>query len=509
MSQTTLCVDVSGSSLKAVLVEKGFRQTRVIDQAQTPLPPGASVADMAREIQDLILASNLDFDVLVLGLNAKKALLQKMTFPFTDTGKISDVLPFELENVLPARVTDYSLDFLHTEGDKSREAVIMAALYPKDLLQEWVQCFNEVGLNPHRVDLDIGALFSLGRELSRQTTRNTLFIDLGWDRTNLVWMHGPTLHALRTLSLGLRHMALEITESRENTTDLDTAQERLLSGASRIEDLFSFTELIQQVKLTLLASEAPEPPEEMTLLGEGASDSTARVISQSMDTPASLLDTLPGQPPDPRLQAHDLAIPFSMARFESLRRNAMNLLRGDLAPNQTTGLWRPHLRFGIVAAAAIILTWALSFGTDLLLERQRLQELEATLTRSFEDIVGQTDSNIRPVQYPSVIRSRIRALSAETFSGQVPPLKGLKILWLISTALPQNLELQNDLFALDGNVVRMNGMARDFKTVDSIKNNLDQLPPFSEVKIMGANVNQGGDGVSFSLRLTLVEEQGA
>ena len=137
MPQTTLCVDVSGSSLKAVLVEKGFRQTRVIDQAQAPLPPQASIADTAREVQDLILASNLDFDVLVLGLNAKKALLQKMTFPFTDTGKISDLLPFELENVLPARVTDYSLDFLHTEGVKAKEAVIMASLYPKDLLQEW------------------------------------------------------------------------------------------------------------------------------------------------------------------------------------------------------------------------------------------------------------------------------------------------------------------------------------------------------------------------------------
>jgi Tfp pilus assembly PilM family ATPase len=508
MSHTTLCVDVSGSSLKAVLVEKGFRQTRVIDQIQAPFPPEASIADMAREIQDLILASKLDFDVLVLGLNAKKALLQKMTFPFTDTGKIGDVLPFELENVLPARVTDYSLDFLHTEGGKAREAVIMAALYPKDLLQEWVRCLNDIGLNPQRVDLDIGALFSLGRELSKQTARSILFIDLGWDRTNLVWMHGPALHALRTLSLGLKHMALEITESGEDGTDLDTAKERLLSGASGIAELFSFTELIQQVRLTLLASEAPEPPEEIALLGEGASDSTAGVISQSMGTPASLLETLPDQPPDPRLQAHELAIPFSMARFESLRRNAMNLLRGDLASTQATGLWRPHLRFGIVAAVAIILTWMFSFGTGVILERQRLQELESALTSNFEEIVGQTDPDIRPVQYPSVIRSRIRALSTETFSGDVPPLKGVELLWLISTALPPNLEIQNDLFALDGNIVRMNGVARDFKTVDSIKNNLDQLPAFSEVKIMGANVNQGGDGVSFSLRLIVAGEQG-
>lgn len=508
MTKRVLAIDVSGSDIRALLLEKGLRHASVIDHTQAALLPGSTIDAAAREIQDLILASNLEYDTLVLGLNAKKALLQHMTFPFTDTGKISAVLPFELENVLPTRVSDYSLDFLHTEGAKAKEAAIIAALYPKDVLQQWVHSLSELGLSPDRIDLDIAALFSLGRQLSKHTSRNTLFLDLGWDRTNLAWMHGPALHAMRTLPLGIKHLALELTEESEPPVDPQRAKELLWAEKAGVGNLISFYELIQHIQLSIISSESPEPPEEIALLGEGASDALATVIGEAMDIPAAVLESLPGHPGDPTIQAHTMAVPLTMARFENLRREAMNLLQGDLAPVHTAAFWKPHLRFGLAAAAAIILTWALSFGTDLFLEKKRLSRLENSLTQNFEAIVGQTDSNIRPVQYQSIIRSRIRALSSGSFSGDVPPLKGVELLWLISTALPDNLELQNDLFALDGNILRMNGQARDFKTVDSIKNNLVQVNEFSQVEIMGANVNQGGEGVSFSLRLTLAEEQG-
>ncbi len=507
MTTKVLCIDVSGSAIKAVLLEKGFRQSSIIDHLEAPLASGATIEETARDIQDLILTSNLEYDTLVLGLNSKKALLQNMAFPFADTSKINDVLPFELENVLPTRVSDYSLDFVHTEEAKASEARVLAALYPRDLLEQWVRALGELGLSPARVDLDMAALFSLGRQLSGQSSRNTLYLDLGWDRANLVWLHGPALHGLRTLPLGIKHLGLELSEAGNGPVDPDQARELFWSECGRVGDLISFYELTQQIQLTIISSDAPEPPEDIVLLGEGASDTMAAVFREKMDIPAAVLESLPGQPPDPTMQVTSMAIPYSMARFSSLRREAMNLLRGDLAPAQAADAWKPHLRFGIVAAAAIILTWALSFGTDLVLEKKRLSRLENALTQSFEDIVGQAPSNIRPVQYPSVIRSRIRALSSGSFSGDVPPLKGVELLWLISTSLPDNLELQNDLFALDGNVVRINGQAGDFKTVDSIKNSLAEVDEFSEVEIIGANVNQDGQGVSFSLRLTLAQGQ--
>jgi Tfp pilus assembly protein PilN len=93
---------------------------------------------------------------------------------------------------------------------------------------------------------------------------------------------------------------------------------------------------------------------------------------------------------------------------------------------------------------------------------------------------------------------------------EVPPVKAVRLLGRISRAVPQDIELQTNLFTLDGDQVRLSGEAADFKSVDRLKGRLEEVSLFSGVEILGANVNQSGEGVRFSLRLTVKSDsQGA
>jgi Tfp pilus assembly protein PilN len=201
------------------------------------------------------------------------------------------------------------------------------------------------------------------------------------------------------------------------------------------------------------------------------------------------------------------SLPAAASAWASLTKiHDFNLLQSISGFDGQKNLFRPHLRFASIALAAVILCWGLAFGVDIFLQKSRLTALNTEIINTFQGIAPDAADNVQPVQYTSVIKSRIQALQSGDEGAKIPDISVSEVMEAISNALPKNLDLQVTLLALDGSDLRMNALAQDFKTVDAVKNAFENTEFVQTVSIAGANVDQGGAGVSFSLRLQLARK---
>jgi Tfp pilus assembly protein PilN len=71
----------------------------------------------------------------------------------------------------------------------------------------------------------------------------------------------------------------------------------------------------------------------------------------------------------------------------------------------------------------------------------------------------------------------------------------------VSAAVPRELDVTVNQFALDGRVIHLGGVANSFNTVEDMKSRLSGTPLFSEARIVSASAAAGGKGVQFNLEL--------
>jgi hypothetical protein len=265
----------------------------------------------------------------------------------------------------------------------------------------------------------------------------------------------------------------------------------------------SFQYLLRQIRMTLMTADRHDPPRNLVSLGSlQTRDTLSQALAAGLDL--KLLDPWTIQDPSGLLPECPLScLPAAAAVRGGLDKKELNLLRSTPAHGSESTLFRPHLRFIAVSLAAILICWGGAFGLDIFLHKSRLETLNAKITDTFKQSVPDAPDTVRPVQYTSVIQSRLRALRGDGSGQGRPPASGSRVLETVSRALPSGEGIQITLLAMDGSNVRINGSAPNFKSVDRIKNALENSSLVKTASIDGATVNQDQSGVSFNLRLQL------
>jgi type II secretory pathway component PulL len=172
-----------------------------------------------------------------------------------------------------------------------------------------------------------------------------------------------------------------------------------------------------------------------------------------------------------------------------------------LASHHHSSYWKQHFRFGIIALSSLLLAWILSICSECYIYTKQINQLEQRLDQEFYALFPEMSDAIHPLQYPSIITSKISQMQKGGQSNRVSRVTTLQILSVISEDLSSNLDLQVEFLSLDQNQIRLNGQAQDFKTIDTVKKRLELNKLFTQVQILGANVDKRTKKVNFSLRL--------
>ncbi len=505
MVKTVLGMEVGGEQIKLAQSLQRGKRSRVQRSVLFSPPEPQSVETTVQAVLDCIEVETLKSSAYVLCLPGAGALIQRLNFPFSKREKLREVLPYVLEDSLPVTLSEYVWDFFFASPPSKHNSGVYVVLYPREEVQNWTSLFKLGGVAVDRVELDITALDKVAGRIQQKDRDNALLVEIGRERSNLVWRAGETLLALRSLPAGLTQVDRELPGSRQTATGpggIETVSSARETEASEalVKEVEGFT---RQIRITLLATGGGHQPDSLILAGKARD---LEFYQQELEQQTGLAvnplhSVLEGQ-----LDSKDMIPEASAAAAAALswsnRREKFNLGR-DPEEENTISRWKPHLRFAILALCFIFVSWSFMFGMDLYLQKGRCTKLDHQVAKTFQEIVPDAGKDIRPVQYASVIRSRIKAAGSANPLQELTRVKLTRILESMSKTLSPDLEFQTGLLALDHSTLRVSGLARDFKTVDAINSQLALSEMFKEVKIVGANLDQGGEKVSFSLELQL------
>lgn len=271
--------EITRSSVKIALVKaQGIKRT--LEQVvEVPLPEEGNETERATQAIREALSMLKKYDEFYVVLPTNFAFVKELMFPFASLEKIKLILPFELEPLLPFAVAEATVDGIITKVHEDK-ATVLAVAVRNDLLADQLSVFQNAGVEPTRVTLDIVELYTLYKALDLpKTAPNALLLYMGLYTMRLGVVVNQELKATRLLNQGLVKMA------RAYDADVDQFMHTRLS-AHDIPD--TVTAFFGELRFTLQAFKAYLPDdavfETVFLMGLGADIAGLPEIIERMTT---------------------------------------------------------------------------------------------------------------------------------------------------------------------------------------------------------------------------------
>ncbi len=527
MAQTILGVDLGTYSVKIAQVERGFGEFRLTHYFEVPLVaeevlsyPQAAFAALSKFVSDNPIAH----DTCVISLPGNKVSYRVLDLPFVNAKKIDQTLEFELETLVPFDIEDLEFDYtiLGTQQGSSR---VLATYLPTDTFQNFLQHLQTSPLDPRYVGVDAVDLSYLTLLGGLPPEGRYAILDMGHSKANFIILEGNSIRSLRSFSWGGAQLTTEIAKVLGGDTEAAEAYKHkqaqlVLHPNDEVGKVLlqSFDELALSLKQTLFAfAESGEVAIEALYLCGGTSrlPGVEAYFSQKLNINVSLLDLLE----DAHSQIHDRdqarsVIPTALgAAMHGVFPNKgarINFRRGEHAYRKDfEQLGGSFKRLGILAAC-VVLMGMIYFIISYMTLSSQVDEMNLGITKLIRSAVTDVPkTDIRSAKSAiSLLEGKIGSLQDKLHKAQgSSSLSALRVLQMISSAMPPRDELQIDIddINITPQRVRLEGRALSYEGVDKIKSSMEKIPQFKNVQT--GNVRKGlRDEIKFSLSFDIVEE---
>ncbi|MDY6904796.1 MAG: type II secretion system protein GspL [Thermodesulfobacteriota bacterium] len=482
MDGNILGIDIRRSDVCAVFAGVYGSERRVEAHASIPL----ANRDCWECVADAVEAIKRYVDVTgafcVASLPDDWVSYRIVRMPFTDRRKIEKVIAFELEPLLPFPLGEVVIDFV--VGPSSQEnddgADVLAALTARDRLNNFIEGFSRVGLEPSMI---IPRGYAAAAVLSTYQDKSIL-VDAD--------ERGGTIAAIHDgLPLFVRSFQIK----------------------GGMDDEAVFRKIGAQIRHTLIACREAwagnGAPERAFVTGNDiTAEPFAKMIEKDLALPAMPMnmteDTamLGTGRPDLQWQAGRMDVALCLALLKQAEIPLLNFRKGEFS---ITRKWRQFIdifaKTGILALLVLVLVGG-GFFYELHQASQTVSEMEARINAIFQESFPDVQQIVDPV---AQMKSRIKALQAN--SGLTDDMDrgvyAIDILNEISRLIPQDLDVVVSRFVTGPDDVVLSGHTDAFNSVDTIKNRLEESVFFSSIEITSANMDRADNRVHFKLRVTL------
>jgi len=148
MADTVFCLEIADDVVTGVLVAKRAKATVVVGCAQAEIhkiPLEDGVVQVCQQ-------AGFSGGACHLALGAEFFSFRNLSFPFSDRKKITQTLPFELENLSASEGDDLLADFL-ISGTGPEGAQIVAATIEKEVLTDLLRALDKADVDPDTIEV--------------------------------------------------------------------------------------------------------------------------------------------------------------------------------------------------------------------------------------------------------------------------------------------------------------------------------------------------------------------
>jgi type IV pilus assembly protein PilM len=280
-------VDIGSHAVKVCQLKKGDKAYSVVTVGSTTLPEGA-VDDGTLNEPEIVgaaiseLFKNLKIKKKKIGfsISGYSVIVKKVNMPMMDEEQMEEHILAEAEQYIPFDIQDVYLDFqdLKTGTEETERTDVMLVAAKKDIVDDYLDMFESIGLQATIVDVDGFALENT-YEYNTPKTDNVALVDIGASKMNINVISGGMSMVARDIVVGSR----QLTEHIMNQFEIEYEEAEALklghlpagNRQEELEDIFSTvcTQWVLEIKkaIDLYHSNYPEAPLVNLVLSGGGS----------------------------------------------------------------------------------------------------------------------------------------------------------------------------------------------------------------------------------------------
>lgn len=481
MPQRILSLEIGDAEVKAAVLQTSFRDYKVAGFFREALNGGAD-----EQVKQFIAAHTEPGDTVLSALPGDRVTWRTLFLPFRDQKKLSQTVPFELENSVPFGLDEVVVDYQVLQRDTAGSTVL-AALVQREDLEKHLELLQDSGADPKVVG--IGPLSALNvLSLVPDLPPTYVFLDFG-ARTVTV-----ALHREREL-VGLRALGRQPHDRESNGNG---------TAGTGSEDL------VADVRWTLLALNGAPLDDDLPCYVAGDSslvDAIERPLAAALGVTIRRLDrvALNNLAADVVGQAPAFSSSLGLALREVAPGAALgvNFRKGEFTFHRGQEELRRALRTVALLGLVVLVLTVLDMFVKYQHQRQQVANIDAQIQKVFAATLPDLG---RPANPKGLLQEESDALRARvdlvTDIVPVSTATSIDILRAAASAVPNQIRIDCDEWTMDPDAVRVRCNTETYTTVDDIKAGLEKTRIFSAVDVKDAKPDPKG-GIDFRMTMKL------
>jgi general secretion pathway protein L len=513
--KNVLGLDLGSHSIKAVELAQGLRTAEVVRFHTEPREPEISLAS---QVMRMLSIQSFRRDNVVAALRGDRISVRRLSFPFVEKRRLTQAVPFELEDQVPFDIGDMVIDWeqVAREGSHSR---VVSVLAPRTEVSALIGTLHEARCDARIIESEGLALANLAAAFEFPGTR--LLVDIGHTKTTICAIRGGTPVSARSVGIAGRSFTEAV--AQERSLSLEQAErwkhERGVAepgvGAPFPRADAVLGRLCNEIVrfAHALEDQLPDGIGGIVLFGGGAQlDRIDTWIAERTDLPTERLG-LPRADSglDRVMDGSPLVLAPAIAlalRGTARAVTRMNLRQDEFSRRADFSRFRREfgstaILGGVVAALALV-----SFATSALIESRAAggveQEIAALYRGAFPD--GPVPDNPLAAMREAVREAEERAEFLGVYRGN---LSALDVFTEISKRVPRDLDVGFEELSIDKQTIRLRVAAQTFEAADRLGSELAKFPPFQRAQIGAIESDQRTGGKKFNVTISLASDAAA
>jgi general secretion pathway protein L len=517
MATDTVGLDIGRTAIKAVRLRQTLRGRESVDYLHQNIAlADQTMGDLQRSqiLKQFVQKHRLAGSRLVTAVPCSDLMIRTLALPFHDARKLTQVIPSEVESMIPLSLEDVAVDYeLLTQKKEDKKTVggsatqVLVAAAQRSTLRHHVQHLADAGIEPDAIRVDALALFSVVRhrnERQPEPFANIAMVDIGATKTTICLSYQGDPRVLRTVRCGTNQLTQGAVQ-RESSIDAESVAQNQL----RVEPMEpGFSMLVRELRATLHAYEAitRHRLRYVWFCGGGAE------LGQLIATLGRCLELNPISLPElyrvPCAPAYSIAMGLAlMGRSATLRSpwgaksivstiNLKRVISTTLAQSQEQrrNLWHIGL------ASLVVFVFAVGdLSMQVMFRHVRLQELKTELRAQFhaqfagmEIVSDELDQAKAALQ--SVRKTR------DFLGGE--QIQMLPVLADLVRTLPKGIMAKITALTIEPGTIQIEARTDSFESMEKIRQGLLSIPNAREVMVRDARVGSTPNQVLFRMTVT-------
>jgi Tfp pilus assembly PilM family ATPase len=284
-----LAIDVGSFAVKLCQAEVRKKEMKILNLTQIPLGDpnqglDKQLPEVVSKIQEAVAQQRLVYDRLVLGLPATLCSFRFIGVPFVNRKKIDQVVPFEVEDLVPFSSEELIMDYEIVQRDK-RNTELLVAMVPQVNYDNFISEFTSRGLEADIVMPDSVGLSIYCERFLPQADHTTVLIDIGHRHSSMTFLRLGNMVYIRPIPFGYasftRHIQLKTGYSTSEVEALITQYDAFTpEQREQYHPILdeALTELVVEVNQTLIAYKSRSKESVGEILVSGGFGAFAYVI---------------------------------------------------------------------------------------------------------------------------------------------------------------------------------------------------------------------------------------